>query len=154
MSNNDELIVYNSVPTVTRVMEVVFKDLGEPDDVHWILFGNGTFYTFLKTEYGDSTDTNDLLGRALTMCKDATLLSYDDNDCVTVLPYNDQWPHHPVYIVLSTLRARLGWVVIGKTNKWAETDQELASVGYLARTNYELDCEEQNVIATSWRESC
>lgn len=57
-------------------------------------------------------------------------------------------------MVLSGLRQQVGWIVVGKTGKWAETDQELAAVGYLARTKYEMDCEENKLLATSFPWNC
>jgi hypothetical protein len=131
------------------VISEVFRDLGEPDDCHWVLFENGTFYTFPKSEFPvDTFDANDLVARALEMSDNAELLKYTDNDCVTVLKYPEF--NHPTYVVLSCLRQKIGWIVIGKTNVWAETEQQLASVGYLARTHYEMDCKENKILATSF----
>ena len=147
-------VVDNSGPDLVTVMRKVFEDIEGPanDNCHWILFNNGTFYTFPKAEFGEQPDTNDLLGRALTMCKEASLISYDNNDCVRYYPYREEFGGHPVYVILSVLGSKLGWIVVGKTRQWAETEQEEAAVGYLARTKYELDCEEQKVLATSWNQ--
>jgi len=82
------------------------------------------------------------------MSSEAELLKYDDNDCVTVLKYPEFG--HPTYVVLSCLRQKIGWIVIGETNVWADTEQAEAAVGYLARARYELDCEEHQVLGTSF----
>lgn len=123
--------------------------MGEPDDAHWVLFENGTFYTFPKNEFPIAEEGgDDLVARALEMSKNAELLKYNDNDCVTVLKYPEF--NHPTYVVLSCLRQKIGWIVIGKTDVWADTEQQLAAVGYLARTHYEMDCEENKIKATSF----
>jgi hypothetical protein len=133
-------------------MTEVFRDMGQPDDAHWVLFQNGTFYTFPKQEFPNLKNQpgagDDLVARALDMSKNAELLKYNDNDCVTVLKYPEF--HHPTYVVLSCLRQKIGWIVIGKTETWADTEQQLAAVGYLARTHYEMDCHENKILATSF----
>jgi len=139
-------------PNVVDVMKEVFRDMDKPDDAHWVLFQNGTFYTFPKVDFPakDSAEFSgdDLVARALDMSKNAELLKYTDNDCVTVLKYPEF--NHPTYVVLSCLRQRIGWIIIGKTDVWADTEQQLAAVGYLARTHYEMDCEENKILATSF----
>ena len=134
-------------PSVLEVMKEVFKDIGEADDSHWFLLNNGTFYTFKKLEYPSATRES-LESVVLDMCAKAALLSYEDNDCVSVYPYKE-WKY-PVYVVLSVLRAKIGWIIVGATDQWAETDQQLAAVGYLGRTKYELDNEEHKIVASSF----
>lgn len=136
-------------PTPVEVMREVFKDMGEGDDCEWVLFNNGTFYTFPKSELGANFSGDDLVARALDMSQGVHLLSYDDNDCVTVMPFNDVWTH-PTYVVLSCLRQKVGWVIVGESPVWAENEQQEAAVGYLARTRYEMDAQENKVVATSF----
>jgi len=146
--------IVTSVPNLIQVMSEVFREMGQPDDAHWVLFENGTFYTFPKKDFPADVKWlaegggDDLVGRALDMSKNAELLKYTDNDCVTVLKYPEF--HHPTYVVLSCLRQKIGWIVIGKTETWADTEQQLAAVGYLARTHYEMDCQENKILATSF----
>jgi len=147
-------VVSSCVFFLCVVMNEVFRDIEpEPgkqnDNMHWVLFKNGTFYTFPKDEHPTETFSgDDLAARALDLSKNAELLKYNDNDCVTVLPYREFG--HPTYVVLSCLRQKIGWVIVGKTDTWAKTEQEEAAVGYLARTKYEMDCEENQIIATSF----
>jgi hypothetical protein len=82
------------------------------------------------------------------MSKNAHLLNYKDNDCVTIIDYPEFG--HPTYVVLSCLHKKIGWIIIAKDNVWAKTEQQQAAVGYLARTLYEMDCEESHVLATSF----
>uniref|UniRef100_A0A6C0BNR5 Uncharacterized protein n=1 Tax=viral metagenome TaxID=1070528 RepID=A0A6C0BNR5_9ZZZZ len=148
-------LVVASAPDLVQVTTEVFRHIeptaGKPDDnVHWVLFKNGTFYTFPKSEFPENTlSPDDLVARALDMSKGAELLKYNDNDCVTVLPYREFG--HPTYVVLSCLRQKIGWVIVGETDKWAETEQQEAAVGYVARTKYEMDCEENVILATSFK---
>lgn len=141
-------IVRGGKPTQEEVMREVFKDLGQGDDVHWVLFKNGSFYTFPKIT-GQPVDGDDLAGQALTMSQEAELLKHDGADDVQVLPYRDLWTH-PTFVVLSCLRQKIGWVVIGTSDQWPENDDQLASVGYVARTNCELDWKENEIVATSF----
>lgn len=145
------LVVRSGKPTPVEVMTEVFRDLGKGDDVHWVLMKHGTFYTFPKSECkkGKEFDGNELLAKVKKMSSDAILSERDDGDHVAVLAYRDLWPH-PTYIVLSCLRQAIGWVIVGETPHWAETEQQEAAVGYLARTRYEMDCEENRVVAASW----
>lgn len=140
-------------PTREQVMREIFKDIVvdgvfSDDNVHWVLFEHGTFYTFPKSET-QKADGDDLVAQALQMSQDAHLLKYDDNDSVTVLPYNDLWSH-PTYLVLSCLRQHIGWIVVAESPEWAHTEQQQAAVGYYARTMYEMDCHENKVVATSF----
>lgn len=146
-------IVKAGPPTPVEVMRTIFKDLPPPegaDNCHWVLFNNGTFYTWPKAEVGEQCSGDDLTARALDMSKNAHLLNYDDNDCVSVLPYRDYWAH-PTYLVLSCLRQKVGWVIVGESPEWAATEQQEAAVGYLARTRYEMDCQENKIVAASWQ---
>ena len=136
-------------PTPVEVMREIFKDLGQPDDVYWVLMKHGTFYTFNKRECGPNVDKQLLVEQALQLSQDAALVNHDGNDTVQVFSYQDLWSH-PTYLVLSCLRQKIGWVVIAEGNKWAETEQESAAVGLVARTRYELDCQESTIVATSW----
>lgn len=137
-------------PTPEEVVREVFKDLGKGDDVEWVLFKNGTFYTFPKVE---AFSGDDLAAQALQMSQEAELLKHDGADEVSVLPYNDIWTH-PTFIVFSCLRQKIGWVIVGEDSVWPETEQQLASVGYAARQRAELDWEENKIIATSFEWSC
>ena len=114
---NSLAIVSIDVPTTEQVMRFVFRDLGKDDDCHWLLMNNGTFYTWPKNAagVGEVTPGSILEAEALDKCGRAALCDYDNNDCVSILPYRDVWPHHPVYGVFSVLREKLGWVIIGKT---------------------------------------
>jgi len=139
----------SKVPTTTEVLTELLRDEGKGDDYHWVLFNNGTFYTFPKKDLARDFSGDDLVAQALEMSKTAHLLNYQDWDCVAVQKIDDIYKH-PVYMILSGLRQKIAWIVVGKTEKWAETDQELSAVGYLARTKYEMDCEENKIIATSF----
>lgn len=142
-------IVSAGPPNLIQVATEVFRDMGKDDDCHWVLMANGTFYTFPKRDFPDIVRVaDDLVARALDMSKNTELLKYTENDCVTVLDYPEFG--HPTYVVLSCLRQKIGWIIVGKTNEWAKTDQQKAAVGYLARTHYEMDCEENKIIATSF----
>lgn len=144
------LVVRSGKPTPQEVMATVFRDLGEPDDVHWVLLSHGTFYTFPKSEaVANKWTKEDIMDKVTQMCDEATLVSCEDGDSVGVLPYQDMWPNHPTYIVLSCLRQKIGWVVITETEAWAETEQQKAAIGYAARTMYELDCHEKVIVASS-----
>lgn len=148
--SNELCVEITRRPSPIEVMREIFKDLGQPDDVHWVLMKHGTFYTFPKSETSASTfDGNVLLSQALQMSQDAVLINYDDGDVVQVLPYQDLWSH-PTYLIFSCLRQKIGWVIVSEGAQWAATEQQLAAVGYLARTRYELDAEQGEIIATSW----
>lgn len=134
-------------PSPITVMQHEFRDLGKPDDCHWILFSSGTFYTFLKSDC-KPFDGDELVAKALDMSSRATLADMDESDCVSYIPLREYG--HPTFIVLSCLGPRIGWVIVSKSPHWPETEQQEAAVGYLGRTLYELDCKENKIVATSF----
>lgn len=155
-----DVTLVTSKPNLIQVITEVFRDMdGATDNCHWVLMRNGTFYTFFKKDHplhrsadGHLEGGDELVGRVLEMSKAASLLDRDDNDCVTVMPFREFG--HPVYVVLSCLRQAIGWIMISETDVWAETEQQLAAVGYAARQRYELDCEQNDILATSFPWSC
>ncbi len=142
-------LVRHGKPTPVEVMEEVFKELGEADDVHWILFKHGTFYTFLKSEHPQGPN-DDLVAQALDMSSRAILVDQDGGDDVIVYQYKDVWSH-PTFVVLSCMRAKIGWVMVGDTAEWPKTEQQEAAIGYACRAAYELDCHENEIQAASFR---
>jgi len=143
-------LVSKSVPTPVQVMEFTFRDMDKPDDCHWVLFNHGTFYTFPKRDCkkGKDFSGDELVAKALEMSSKAILCDYKDWDCCGYYPIRELG--HPSYIISSGLGTRLGWVIVGKTEKWPETEQQEAGVCYAARALYELDCQENHVVACSF----
>lgn len=144
--------IFKGKPTKEQVARHFFKDEGNSGDMHWVLLNNGTIYTFLKTKYPDVgrvKGAGDLLiAQVLDKSKKAELESYDGNDKVGVVQIDEF--EHPVYVVKTILGISLCIIVVAETNKAAETEQQLAAVGYLARAMYQMDCEENKVIAASF----
>jgi hypothetical protein len=137
-------LVRHVKPTPVEVMEHVFRETGESDDVYWILFKHGTFYTFPKCDYPQGPN-DDLLAQVLEMSERAILVDQDGADDVIVYQYRDVWSH-PTFVVLSCMRAKIGWVMVGDTDKWPENEQQEAAIGYACRAAYEMDCHENAIL--------
>ena len=141
-------------PTQLEVIQRLLADTPDNlygDNCHWVLFKNGTFYTFAKTLWtntGKKFDGDELVAQVLEMSAKAILCDQEAWECVRYLPCREY--SHPTHVVLSCLGMKLGWVVIGETSVWPSTEQQEAAVGYVARTLYEMDCQENHIVATSF----
>lgn len=137
----------NDKPTPEEVMRVFFSDNPEKphDNFHWVLFENGTFYSWKKQEH---KDTDALLEEALRKSREAYLIQFKNNDDVATIALPEF--NHPVIMVLSCLGNQIGWIIVSESKVWPATDQQWAAVGYVARQRYELDCEQNHVIAASF----
>lgn len=134
-------------PGAKEVMEYFFAYNQNQENYEWVLFENGTYYLWPKKE-GETHDPDDLIEDALKLSREAHLIQYKNNDdvgCIELTEYG-----HPTYIVMSCLRYKIGWVIIGHTKEWASNDSQKAAICYLARQRYELDCEQNHIIATSF----
>jgi hypothetical protein len=135
----------DDIPTSTSVMRHFFADEPDKENFEWILFENGTYYLWKKEK---PLDPDDMIEEALKMSREAYLIQFKNNDDVGTICLSEFG--HPTYIVMSCLQYKIGWVIVGKTKQWATKDNELAAIGYLARTMYEMDCEQNHIIATSF----
>lgn len=144
--------IFKDKPTMEQVARYFFADQGNSGDMHWVLFNNGTIYTELKSKYpevGRVKGAGDLLvAKILDKSRKAELETFDGNDKVGV--YRIDEFSHPTYIIKTILQERLCIIVVGETKIEALSEQQLAAVGYLGRAKYQMDCEENKIIATSF----
>lgn len=134
-------------PNADDVMRYFFAYNPEQDNYDWILFENGTYYLWPKKE-GQENDPDDMIEETLKLSREAHLIQYKNNDDVGCIPLTEYG--HPTYIVMSCLRHKIGWIIIGHTKEWASNDSQTAAICYLGRQRYELDCEQNHIIATSF----
>ena len=135
-------------PTIVQVARTYFADHGDSNDFHWVLLANGTFYTFPKTELGPDFDRDDLIAQVEEMSSKAVLCDYKDWECTTYIPLLQFG--YPTFCILSCLRQKIGWLIVGESPVWPKTEQQQAAVCYVGRMKYELDCQENKIIAASF----
>lgn len=136
------------IPTTTDLMKVFFADSEHHNDnYHWVLFKHGTFYTWPKVR-GITPDYDGLIEEALKLSRECHIIQYKNNDEVGIIEVTEMG--HPCFIVTSCMKQKIGWAIVGQSEKWPETEQQSAAVGYTARAKYELDCHENKIIAASF----